>query len=38
VRKNFFEVDLKEFDLFIVLDSSKEEMISKIKPIEFPTN
>jgi phosphoesterase RecJ-like protein len=38
VKKNFFEVDLKEFDLFIVLDSSKEEMISKIKPIEFPAS
>lgn len=38
VKKNFFEVDLKEFDLFIVQDSSKEEMISKIKPIEFAAN
>jgi phosphoesterase RecJ-like protein len=38
VMKNFFEIDLKEFDLFIVQDSSKAEMISKIKPIEFPAS
>jgi phosphoesterase RecJ-like protein len=36
VQKNFFEIDLSEFDLFIVQDSSKEEMISRIKPVEFP--
>ncbi|MDB5238859.1 MAG: phosphoesterase RecJ protein [Candidatus Parcubacteria bacterium] len=36
VAKNFFELDLSGFDLFIVQDSSKAEMVSKLKPIEFP--
>ena len=36
VQKNFFEVDLKEFDLFIILDSGSLGMISKIRTIEFP--
>jgi len=36
VQKNFFEVDLKQFDLFIVLDAGSKEMISRIKPIELP--
>ncbi len=36
VRKNFFEVDLKDFDLFIAQDSGSIEMVSRIKPIIFP--
>lgn len=36
VPKNFFEVDLKEFDLFIILDSGSPEMISKINTPIFP--
>ena len=36
VQKNFFEVDLKEFDLFIILDSASVQQISRRKPIEFP--
>lgn len=38
IQKNFFEIDLKDFDLFIVQDSSKAEMVSKIKQVEFPAN
>src|SRR3989344_3205155 len=29
VKKNFGEVDLKNFDLFIILDSASPEMISR---------
>jgi phosphoesterase RecJ-like protein len=36
VPKNFFEVDLSEFDLFIVLDSGALNRISKIKEVVFP--
>ncbi len=36
VPKNFFEVDLSQFDLFIILDSGSKEMVSRIQPIEFP--
>ncbi len=36
VQKNFFELDLAEFDLFIIQDSGSKEMISRFKPIEFP--
>jgi bifunctional oligoribonuclease and PAP phosphatase NrnA len=36
VKKNFFEIDLKEFDLFIIQDSGKQEMISRIGEIVFP--
>lgn len=36
VAKNFFEVDLKEYDLFIILDSGGLEMISHKDKIEFP--
>lgn len=36
IAKNFLEVDLKEFDLFIALDSSSLRMISDRGPVEFP--
>jgi bifunctional oligoribonuclease and PAP phosphatase NrnA len=36
VKKNFSEVDLKDFDLFISLDSSTPEMISRKNPPVFP--
>lgn len=36
VQKNFFEIDLKEFDLFIILDSGSKEMISNKAEIIFP--
>lgn len=36
VPKNFGEVDLKEFDLFISLDSSNEGQISRLAPVTFP--
>lgn len=36
VQKNFFELDLKEFDLFIILDSSKLDRVSQLKPIVIP--
>ena len=38
VPKNFFEVDLKEFDLFIVLDTASVEMISKRGQFKLPLN
>jgi bifunctional oligoribonuclease and PAP phosphatase NrnA len=34
--QNIFEVDLTEFDLFIILDSSMPSQISRLGPIEFP--
>lgn len=34
--KNLFEVDLKEFDLFIILDSGSLTQISRVHPIELP--
>lgn len=36
VRKNFFETDLKDFDLFIILDSAAPEQVSRYKPMKFP--
>ncbi|MDE2041224.1 MAG: bifunctional oligoribonuclease/PAP phosphatase NrnA [Patescibacteria group bacterium] len=35
-RTNFFELDLKKFDLFIIQDSGSSGMISRFKPITFP--
>lgn len=35
-EKNFFEIDQSAFDLFIVLDSSNEGMISKQEKVVFP--
>ncbi len=34
--KNFFEVDLKEVDLFLVLDSGSPDRVSKIAQVAFP--
>lgn len=36
VRKDFSEIDLKEFDLFICQDSSAPQMITRTKRLEFP--
>lgn len=36
VMKNFFEIDLKDYDLYIILDSGAPEMISRVKPVIFP--
>ena len=36
VAKNFCEVDLKEFDLFILLDIASTNQISKLKETVFP--
>ncbi|MFA6295155.1 MAG: bifunctional oligoribonuclease/PAP phosphatase NrnA [Candidatus Paceibacterota bacterium] len=36
ISKNFFEINIKDFDLFIILDSGSKEMISRFKPIELP--
>ncbi|MFA5633838.1 MAG: DHH family phosphoesterase [Candidatus Dojkabacteria bacterium] len=33
---NYFEIDSKEFDLFIILDSSSKAQISRIAEIDFP--
>lgn len=38
VPKNFFEVDLKEFDLFIILDCGGIEMISSKGNVVFPSD
>lgn len=38
VKKNFFEIDLKDFDLFLILDSGSVEMISSKAPVVFPDN
>lgn len=37
VQKNFFEIDLKEFDLFISLDTAAVDRISTLGPINFPS-
>ncbi len=34
--KNFFQIDLSKYDLFIILDSSAPDQISKIAPVVFP--
>lgn len=36
VAKNFFEVNLADFDLFIIQDSGSTNQISKLQPITFP--
>lgn len=36
LTKNFFEIDLKDFDLFLILDTGSLEMISKVAPVVFP--
>ncbi len=36
VQKNYFEIDIKEFDTFIILDSGSIEMVSAKDKIVFP--
>ena len=36
VSKNFFEVDIKEFDLFLLVDTAAPDQISKLKKVVFP--
>lgn len=36
--QNYFDLDIKEYDLFIILDSSEIRQISKLKKITFPQN
>lgn len=36
VKKNFFEIDLKDFDTFIILDCGGIEMVSKKSKVVFP--
>lgn len=38
INKNYFQVDLVDFDLFIILDSASVSQISKIEPVVFPKN
>jgi bifunctional oligoribonuclease and PAP phosphatase NrnA len=38
VNKNFFEIDLSKFDLFIILDSGGLDRISRISPVVFPAH
>lgn len=35
-RKNLFEINLSDFDLFIILDSSSPDQISKLGAVTFP--
>jgi phosphoesterase RecJ-like protein len=36
VMKNFFEIDLNDFDLFIILDSAAPSMVSRRGNVRFP--
>ncbi len=36
VKKHFFEVNLKDYDLFIILDSGSLGQITRFKPIKLP--
>lgn len=36
VQKNFFEIDINEFDLFLILDSAAPSMISRRGDMKFP--
>ena len=36
LKKNFFEIDFKDFDLFISVDTASPNQISKLKPVLFP--
>lgn len=36
IPKNFFQVDLSQFDLFLILDSSSSSQISRLGKITFP--
>lgn len=37
VAKSYFDIDLNKFDLFIILDSSAPDQISKLAPVTFPS-
>ena len=36
IKKNFIEIDLNSFDLFISLDSGSKEMVTNMKSLTFP--
>ena len=36
VTKNFFDISLSDYDLFIIQDSGSPQMISRLKPITLP--
>lgn len=36
LQKNYFDLEISDFDLFIILDSSETRQISKLKEIVFP--
>ncbi len=36
VHKNYFEIDINEFDLFIIQDSASLGQISRVKEVSFP--
>jgi len=35
-QKNYFEINPSDFDLFLILDSSSPDQISKLQPVTFP--
>lgn len=37
-QKNFFQIDLSKFDLFLILDSSNKDMVSREDEVVFPKN
>ncbi len=36
ILKNYGETDLSKFDLFIIMDSSTKEMVSRLEEVKFP--
>lgn len=38
IPKNYGETDLSKFDLFIIMDSSTKEMISRLEEVKFPAH
>jgi phosphoesterase RecJ-like protein len=38
LNKNLFQIDLKKFDLFLILDASAPNQISNLGEIKFPSN
>ncbi|KKQ49582.1 MAG: Phosphoesterase domain-containing protein [Candidatus Shapirobacteria bacterium GW2011_GWE1_38_10] len=36
LSKNYFDIEVKDYDLFIILDSSETRQISKLKKVVFP--
>ncbi len=37
-EKSYFDIDINEFDLFIIQDSASEDMISKLQKVVLPEN